>query len=215
MERAQRIRYHAAMSEANDTQTVFVVDDDPAIRQAMALLLESVDLDNEVFESADEFLQRVPNDRPGCLVLDIRMPGTSGLDLQEALAQRGSTTPIIFVTGHGDVPMAVDAMRKGAVDFIQKPFRDQDLLDRIGIAFKIDEDARAAQAGRAEIMQRIDRLTRREREVFDLVVTGKPNKIIAYELDVSQRTIEIHRARVMEKMEARSLAELVHMHLNQ
>jgi RNA polymerase sigma factor (sigma-70 family) len=196
------------------TPTVFVVDDDPSIRFAMQALMDSVNLDHEIYGSADEFLENVDEQRPGCLVLDIRMPGLGGLELQEELIKRGNTVPIIFITGHGDVPMAVDAMQKGAVDFIQKPFRDQDLLDRVREALSTDEERRAEQQKHAEVTDRLVRLTNREREVFDLVVTGKPNKVIAYELGVSQRTVEIHRARVMEKMQARSLADLVKMHMN-
>lgn len=196
------------------TPTVFVVDDDPSIRFAMQALMDSVDLEHEIYGSADEFLENVDEQRPGCLVLDIRMPGLGGLELQEELIKRGNTVPIIFITGHGDVPMAVDAMQKGAVDFIQKPFRDQDLLDRVREALSTDEERRAEQQKHAEVSDRLERLTNREREVFDLVVTGKPNKVIAYELGVSQRTVEIHRARVMEKMQARSLADLVKMHMN-
>ncbi len=196
------------------TPTVFVVDDDPSIRFAMQALMDSVDLEYEIYGSADEFLENVDEQRPGCLVLDIRMPGLGGLELQEELIKRGNTVPIIFITGHGDVPMAVDAMQKGAVDFIQKPFRDQDLLDRVREALSTDEERRAEQQRHAEVADRLERLTNREREVFDLVVTGKPNKVIAYELGVSQRTVEIHRARVMEKMQARSLADLVKMHMN-
>lgn len=195
--------------------TVFVVDDDPAIRFAMQALMDSVNLGHEIFGSADEFLEQVANDRAGCLVLDIRMPGLGGLELQEELIRRGNALPIIFITGHGDVPMAVEAMQKGAVDFIQKPFRDQDLLDRIRDALKTDELRRQEQHQHDEVSGRLARLTNREREVFDLVVTGKPNKVIAYELGVSQRTVEIHRARVMEKMQARSLADLVKMHMQQ
>lgn len=200
---------------ATDTnaQTIFIVDDDPAIRTAMQALLDSVNLRHEIFASADEFLQHEEQHRSGCLVLDIRMPGLGGLELQDELIARGSTLPIIFITGHGDVPMAVDAMQKGAVDFIQKPFRDQELLDRIREALTADRERRAQLEHQAEVTDRLDRLTNREREVFDLVVTGKPNKVIAYDLDVSQRTVEIHRARVMEKMEARSLADLVRMHM--
>ena len=175
--------------------------------------MESVNLQHQIFGSADEFLEVVTEQRPGCLVLDIRMPGLGGLELQQELIERENTLPIIFITGHGDVPMAVEAMQKGAVDFIQKPFRDQDLLDRITEALKTDKDRREEQQQHAEVSMRVDRLTNREREVFDLVVTGKPNKVIAYELGVSQRTVEIHRARVMEKMQARSLADLVKMHL--
>ncbi len=200
---------------AHSTQkpTVFIVDDDAAIRFAMQALMDSVNLDHEIYPSADEFLDKVTEQRPGCLVLDIRMPGLGGLELQEELIKRGNTLPIIFITGHGDVPMAVEAMQKGAVDFIQKPFRDQELLDRIREALETDEERREEQQQHAEVTERLNRLTNREREVFDLVVTGKPNKVIAYELGVSQRTVEIHRARVMEKMQARSLADLVKMHM--
>jgi two-component system response regulator FixJ len=175
--------------------------------------MDSINLEHEIFESGDEFLKKVTEQRPGCLVLDIRMPGLGGLELQEELIKRGNTLPIIFITGHGDVPMAVEAMQKGAVDFIQKPFRDQELLDRIREALATDKERREEQQLLAEVNERLSRLTNREREVFDLVVTGKPNKVIAYELGVSQRTVEIHRARVMEKMQARSLADLVKMHM--
>jgi len=198
---------------AEPNPTVFVVDDDPAIRFAMQALLDSVGLRHEIYPSGDDFLATVDNERPGCLVLDIRMPGLGGLELQQELLDRGNSLPIIFITGHGDVPMAVEAMQKGAVDFIQKPFRDQDLLDRVGEALKTDQEQREAQHAHAEVAERIAKLTNREQEVFDLVVTGKPNKVIAYELGVSQRTVEIHRARVMEKMQARSLADLVKMHM--
>ncbi|MDJ0916440.1 MAG: response regulator transcription factor [Woeseiaceae bacterium] len=201
----------------NDHQaaTIFVVDDDPAIRFAMQALLESVDLRHQILSSGNEFLEQVSPESAGCVVLDIRMPGLGGLELQDEMKKRGYTLPIIFVTGHGDVPMAVEAMQKGAVDFIQKPFRDQELLDRIHIALDTDEERRAEQQQHNVVAERIALLTNREREVFELVVTGKPNKLIAYELGVSQRTVEIHRARVMEKMEARSLADLVRMHLQQ
>ena len=193
--------------------TVYIVDDDQAIRHAMELLMRSVGLEYEIFHSGDDFLQGYSNDRAGCLVLDIRMPGLGGLELQEKLNELGSTLPVIFITGHGDVPMAVEAMQKGAVDFIQKPFRDQELLDRIGEALKTDQERRSAREEKAEVQGRIEKLTNRERQVLDLVVTGKPNKVIAYELGVSQRTVEIHRARVMEKMQAKSLADLVRMHM--
>ncbi|NOX69679.1 MAG: response regulator transcription factor [Gammaproteobacteria bacterium] len=193
--------------------TVYVVDDDQAIRHAMELLMRSVGLDYEIFHSADQFLERYTDEFAGCLVLDIRMPGLGGLELQQKLLELDSSLPIIFITGHGDVPMAVEAMQKGAVDFIQKPFRDQELLDRIGEALKSDREMRSAREEKAEVSARLEKLTKREHEVLDLVVTGKPNKIIAYELGVSQRTVEIHRARVMEKMEAKSLADLVRMHM--
>lgn len=197
----------------NISATVYIVDDDQAIRHAMDLLMRSVGLKYEIFHSADEFLTSHSNDRAGCLVLDIRMPGLGGLELQDKLNELDSTLPIIFVTGHGDVPMAVEAMQKGAVNFIQKPFRDQELLDQISEALKTDEERRSAREQKADVMDRLEKLTNREREVMDLVVTGKPNKVIAYELGVSQRTVEIHRARVMEKMAARSLADLVRMQL--
>ena len=197
----------------SDTPTVYIVDDDPMIRYAMQALMESVDLRYEIFASADEFLENESQHRAGCLVLDIRMPGLGGLELQDVLLARGSTLPVIFITGHGDVPMAVEAMQKGAVDFILKPFRDQELLDRVRAALMTDKQRRAELEQHASFEQRLDKLTKREREVFDLVVTGKPNKVIAFELGVSQRTVEIHRARVMEKMQARSLADLVRMHI--
>jgi FixJ family two-component response regulator len=202
------------MSSASDQQaTVFIVDDDASIRHAMQLLLRSVKLSAEIFPSADEFLDQYDVSRAGCLVLDIRMPGLGGLELQERLLSMGSSMPIIFITGHADVPMAVEAMQKGAFDFIQKPFRDQELLDRISEALSVDRRQRSEQEGRAEVEARFLKLTNREREVMELVVTGKPNKIIAYELGTSQRTVEIHRSRVMDKMQARSLAELVRMSL--
>lgn len=175
--------------------------------------MRSVGLDYEIFHSADQFLECYTDEFAGCLVLDIRMPGLGGLELQQKLIELDSSLPIIFITGHGDVPMAVEAMQKGAVDFIQKPFRDQELLDRVGEALKSDRETRSAREKKAEVSARLQKLTKREHEVLDLVVTGKPNKIIAYELGVSQRTVEIHRARVMEKMEAKSLADLVRMHI--
>jgi RNA polymerase sigma factor (sigma-70 family) len=192
---------------------VYIVDDDQSIRHAMDLLMRSVGLEYGIFHSGDQFLENYSSEFAGCLVLDIRMPGLGGLELQDRLMQLGSTLPIIFVTGHGDVPMAVEAMQKGAVDFIQKPFRDQELLDRINSAMATDRERRSEQRQKADVLERISKLTKREKEVLDLVVTGKPNKVIAYELGVSQRTVEIHRARVMEKMQARSLADLVKMHI--
>ena len=197
----------------NDKQKVYVVDDDEGVRDGLSLLLATVGQPCELFGSATDFLDVYDEDMSGCLVLDIRMPRMTGLDLQEKLIAMGSSLPIIFITGHGDIPMAVEAMQKGAVDFIQKPFRDQELLDRIREALATDEERREEQQQHAEVVERLHRLTNREREVFDLVVTGKPNKVIAYELGVSQRTVEIHRARVMEKMQARSLADLVKMHM--
>ena len=194
--------------------TVYIVDDDQSIRHAMEFLMRSVGIDYAIFHSADDFLGKYSNELAGCLLLDIRMPGLGGLELQDKLIEMGSTLPIIFITGHGDVPMAVEAMQKGAVDFIQKPFRDQELLERIGTAMQADRERRSEQRLKADIRERISKLTKREKEVLDLVVTGKPNKVIAYELGVSQRTVEIHRARVMEKMQARSLADLVKMRMD-
>ena len=195
----------------NARATIFIVDDDAAVRDALKLLLRSVGQAVETYGSAQEFLDAYSEDRPGCLVLDIRMPGMSGLELQQKLNEKHSILPIIFITGHGDVPMAVEAMQAGAVDFIQKPFRDQDLIDRINQALEKDSNNRAALGERNDIRKRLETLTPREREVLDLVVHGKANKVIAGDLKLSQRTVEIHRARVMEKMQASSLAHLVRM----
>jgi two-component system response regulator FixJ len=191
--------------------TVFVVDDDEAVRTSLRLLLKSVGLPVETYAAAQEFLDQFDPDRAGCLVLDIRMPGISGLELQQNLNEQHSIMPIVFITGHGDVPMAVEAMQAGAVDFIQKPFRDQDLIDRINRALEKDREMRNALRERDEIRRRMSQLTPREREVLELVTQGKANKVIAGDLNVSQRTVEIHRARVMEKMGANSLAHLVRM----
>ena len=191
--------------------TVFVVDDDEAVRDSLRMLLKSVGLPVTLFASAQEFLAAYHPDHPGCVILDIRMPGMSGLDLQRHLTLRGAIIPIVFITGHGDVPMAVDAMQHGAFDFLQKPFRDQDLIDRVQLAFDKDAASRRALAEVGRIRDHLESLTAREREVLALVTSGKANKVIAAELDVSPRTVEIHRARVMEKMEAPSLAALVRM----
>jgi FixJ family two-component response regulator len=199
------------MRFARIAAVVFVVDDDDGMRQSLKNLIRSVGLRVEAFASAQEFLRSKLTDVPGCLVLDIRMPGMSGLELQAKLNERHSILPIIFITGHGDVPMAVEAMQAGAVDFIQKPFRDQDLLDRINQGLEKDAGSRRMLAERNMIRKRLESLTPREREVLDLVVAGKANKVIAGDLNLSQRTVEIHRARVMEKMEAHSLAHLVRM----
>jgi FixJ family two-component response regulator len=198
-------------NSSNARPTIFIVDDDAAVRDALKLLLRSVGQAVETFGSAQEFLDAYSEDRPGCLVLDIRMPGMSGLELQQKLNEKHSILPIIFISGHGDVPMAVEAMQAGAVDFIQKPFRDQDLIDRINQALEKDSANRAALGERNDIRRRLETLTPREREVLDLVVHGKANKVIAGDLKLSQRTVEIHRARVMEKMQASSLAHLVRM----
>jgi FixJ family two-component response regulator len=191
--------------------TVFIVDDDPAVLDSLRLLLRSIRVDAETYGSARDFLADYDPQRAGCLVLDVRMPEMSGLDLQERLKAMGSNLPIIFITAHGDVPTAVKAVKDGAVDFLQKPFRDQELIDKIQRAIEQDAKLRRLVAERSEISERISSLTPREREVMGLVVSGKANKAIAHALGVSQRTVEIHRARVMEKLGAGSLAELVQM----
>jgi len=191
--------------------TVFVVDDDEGVRNSLRFLLNSVGLTTRALSSATEFLDTYKPSQSGCLVLDVRMPGMSGLELQQQLNLRGAAIPVIFITGHGDVPMAVEAMQHGAFDFVQKPFRDQDLIDRIQRALERDARGRIALAQHARIRQRIESLTPREREVLTLMTQGKPNKVMAAELGVSQRTVEIHRARVMDKSGATSLAQLVRM----
>lgn len=190
---------------------VFIVDDDEAVRGSLRLLLKSVGLVPTALASAREFLEKYDPAQPGCLVLDVRMPEMSGLELQEQLNLQGAVIPVIFITGHGDVPMAVEAMQAGAFDFLQKPFRDQDLIDRIQKALEKDRNNRSALSERSLIRERLESLTPRERQVLTLMSSGKPNKVMAAELGVSQRTVEIHRSRVMEKMAAASLAQLVRM----
>ena len=191
--------------------TVFVVDDDDAVRNSMRWLVESVGLPVETYASAREFLDTHDPNQPGCLVLDVRMPGMSGLDLQEKLQENGIVIPIIVVTGHGDVPTAVRAIKAGAVEFIEKPVNDQLLLDTIQRCIDKDAEYRRESATRGVIAARYMSLTPREREVMAQVVAGEPNKVIARNLDLSAKTIEAHRAAVMRKMEADSLASLVHM----
>jgi two-component system response regulator TtrR len=193
--------------------TVFVVDDDAAMRESLRFLVESVGLDVETFERAEDFLARYDPELPGCLILDVRMPEVSGLELQERLAEYGSGLPIIMVTGYGDVPMAVRAMRNGAVDFIEKPFSDQHLIDRVQEAIARDRLRRTERKGRESVARRVSTLSAREREVLDLVVTGKANKVIAHELGLSPKTIEVHRARLMKKLNVSSVAELVQLSL--
>jgi FixJ family two-component response regulator len=191
--------------------TVHVVDDDDAVRSSLRLLLKSVGLPTVAHASAHEFLAAWDGDQPGCLVLDVRMPGMSGIELQAELNQRGAIIPVIFISGHGDIPMAVEAIQHGAFDFLQKPFRDQDLIDRVQRALASDAEHRQLLQQRETLRQRFDLLTPREQEVLQLVTQGKANKVMAGDLGVSQRTVEIHRARVMEKMGAQSLAQLVRM----
>ena len=195
------------------TPTVFVVDDDEPVRDAIGLLLDSVDISFESYATAQGFLDAYTPQRIGCLVLDIRMPGMSGLELQDLLRARNAPIPIIFITGHGDIPMAVEAMKKGAVDFIRKPFRDQELLDRIHEALNVDADHRQQFADLESIRTRVAKLTPREMEVYERVAEGQANKVVAIDLNISERTVEIHRSQVMQKTEARTLADLVKMKL--
>ncbi|HEX2327881.1 MAG TPA: response regulator transcription factor [Candidatus Angelobacter sp.] len=191
--------------------SVFVVDDDPSVRSTLKFLLSTVGLKVESFDSADSFLRAKPPDVPSCLVLDVRLPGLSGLDFQRELAARNIYIPIIFVTGHGDIPMSVRAMKAGAVEFLTKPYRDQDLLDAIRIALERDCDRRERDKETTELRQCFGTLTPRERKVISMVVSGMLNKQIAAELGTAENTVKVHRSRAMEKMHAQSLADLVKM----
>lgn len=192
---------------------IYLVEDDEAVRDSLKMVLESVGHHVEAFASADRFLANYTPELSGALLLDIRMPGMNGMELQRKLNGMNSILPIIFVTGHGDVPMAVEAMQQGAVDFVQKPYREQVLLDKINQALALDKQNRETLLQRQSILHRMQTLTPRERDVMKLMVEGKANKVIAIDLDISQRTVEIHRARVMEKIGANSLAHLVRMYL--
>jgi len=192
---------------------VYIVDDDDGMRRALSVLMTTVGYQSAAFAGPREFIAKHDPSQPSCLVLDVRMPEMSGLELQQHLNRSGSMLPVILVSGHGDIPMAVQAMKDGAFDFLQKPFRDQELLDRINGALKLDAENRASTDRLADLKQRSDSLTPREREVMASVVDGKANKVIAIDLGLSERTVEIHRANVMEKMGARSVAHLVKMHL--
>ena len=198
----------------SDDQTVFLVDDEADVRASLSMLIRSIGLKTEIYDSPKAYLEAYDPERRGCLVLDMRMPGMSGLHLQEKLASMGLHPPIIMISGHGEIPNAVQAMQRGAVDFLQKPVSDQLLLDRIQQALQMDLDNRKNHDITTAAQARYDRLTRRERQVLNGVIAGKLNKTIAAELDVSTRTIEIHRANLMEKMQAKSLSALVQMVAN-
>jgi FixJ family two-component response regulator len=188
---------------------VFVIDDDDSVRRSLERLLRSVDLEVETFASAQDFLRKPMPDRPACVVLDLRLPGPSGLELQESLIRSGHDVPIVFISGHADVPSSVRAIKAGAVDFLQKPFSDQALLDIIHGALRRDREARRDRAEVASIRVRFDMLTPRERDVLRLVIQGRLNKQIAGDLGISEKTVKFHRGRVMEKTQAGSVAELV------
>jgi len=188
---------------------VYIVDDDDAVRDSLCFLLKSVGITGNGFSSGNEFLEAYDPGWQGCILLDIRMPGISGMEVQRQLAERSCPLPIIFITGHGDIPMAVEAMHLGAYDFIQKPFHDQELLDRIQQALTTYRESQDELTLRKDVQEHYEKLTPREKEVMEAVVRGHANKVIAMDLELSQRTVEIHRARVMEKMQARSLASLV------
>jgi RNA polymerase sigma factor (sigma-70 family) len=190
---------------------VFVIDDDPSVRSSLKFLISTVGLQVESFDSAESFLQKKPLERPGCLVLDVRLRGLSGLDFQRELATRNIRIPIVFITGHGDIPMSVHAMKEGAIEFLTKPFRDQDLLDAIRVALERDRSRREQENEIAELRQRFESLTRREQEVISMVVAGMLNKQIAAQLGTAENTVKVHRSRAIEKMRAPSLADLVRM----
>lgn len=192
-----------------DERLVYIVDDDEAVRDSTSMLMQSVGLAVETYPRADAFLSAYRDDVIACLVLDVRMPGMSGTELQSVLKERGIDVPIIFITGHGDVPMAVNALQAGAVDFLQKPFRQQELLDRVNAVLDEEAALRTSLADRASIQQELESLTPREQDVMRYLMDGEANKVIAIELGISERTVEIHRARVFEKLGVRNVARLV------
>ena len=190
---------------------IFVIDDDPSMRSSLKFLLSTVGLHAEAFDSADSFLRKKCPDVPSCLVLDVRLPGLSGLDFQRELAARNICIPIVFLTGHGDIPMSVRAMKAGAVEFLTKPFRDQDLLDAVSVALDRDRARREQENEMADVRRRFDSLTSREQEVVTMVVAGMLNKQIAAELGTAESTVKVQRSRAIEKMQAESLADLIRM----
>ena len=199
------------MHNVPEKRVVFVVEDDPSVRRSIERLLKSVDLPVELFSTGQEFLQKALPDRPSCLVLDVSLPGLSGLDLQEELARTGRDLPIVFITGHGTVPMGVKAIKGGATDFLEKPFDDEDLLTAIELALEKDRTSKSRRTELQELRHRMETLTPREKEVFGLVTTGLLNKQVAEKLGTSEKTIKVHRGRVMRKMQVRSFAHLVLM----
>lgn len=198
-----------AKTTSNNTPVVYVVDDDPSIREALVDLFLSIRTEAQAFESAQDFLDNADLKRPGCILLDVRLPGANGLDFQLHLERLGNQMPIIFMTGHGDIPMTVRAMKAGAVDFLAKPFRDQDILDAVSVAFQKDRDLRQQSAASGAVTELAKTLTRREHEVMAAVVQGLMNKQIAFNLGISEITVKLHRGNVMRKMDARSVADLV------
>ncbi len=197
----------------SNTSTVYIVDDDEVVRDALKLLMESVGLEVATYASAQEYLDQFDCEQSGCLVTDVRMPGISGLDLQARLAAEKIHPPVIIITGHGDVPMAVRAVQAGAIDFLEKPFNNQTMLDSVHRAIEMDAKQRGESSRLQEIEARYDMLTPREKEVMQLVIEGMRNKNIAYDLEISQSTVEVHRSRVMEKMQAKTLSDLMRMSL--
>jgi len=195
----------------NTKQTVYIVDDDPDVADSMSMLLESTGLRTEQYHSAEEFLKTPIDLLVGCLILDVRMPDMSGLDLHQEIKRNNANLPVVFVTGHGDVPMAVQAMKNGALEFLQKPFRDQEFIDCVNRALKTNSEALDELNRRRSIQARIDSLTKREYEIMRLIAAGNITKVVASKLSISPRTVEIHRARTMEKMQAKTLAQLVQM----
>lgn len=199
---------------AASQQRVFVIDDDEAVRDAMSMLLETAGIAHTSFAGANDFFDLYDGSQRGCLVLDIRMPGMTGLELQSRLKASKSLLPVIFITGHGDVPMAVEAMRRGAIDFMRKPIKEAELLDRIQQALNHESDIRDQLRIREENRDRINSLTKRENQIFQLVTEGQANKVIAHDLGISERTVEVHRSQVMKKLNARTLAQLVRIRID-